>query len=716
MRHFRYFSTAFLIASLCLLSTLAHAQEGDEPSTSSSSSETSSNTDADNTSETDDSETSNEESNPSDSDKKESDSSSASEDASSDEEDANEKALQQLQQQQSSSSDRSDSQDDGPSGDEDSDEKSPISGLAGSSDSEDGFVAVEDIEEESLQAITPADVYPYLEWEGMLQVHSDADVNFDLNTNGTSAILPPLGNNLPAQGPPANPDNGLLWSTDMDFRLDPTLHITERLSIHTELSLFDNLVLGSLSKQRLTGAGSSALRPDPSRTVTSSTQTSPREREWYEDSLQVNELYGEVEFFLGTFRAGRMDFDWGLGMFANGGDCIDCNFGDHVDRIMFRTKPWKFHIMGAYDFVDIGETSQSSARPQGQPYDLARVDNAQQYVISAFRKPVTEKEKNLRQQRLKDQKKPVFEGGALFMVRSQDGAFIRQQGRGLAESRESGSNQPNQDRSGLIYRGLNLYMPDIWARSVYSPDSNTFVRVELELNGAFGEIDNATSQPVGTGDDDSEAVNCFDEGARERNPECSPSDEDGMDIFQLGAAFESELYFGGPLRFGLNGGFASGGDARNWGYNAAGGEQLDFYRFDPNYHVDLILFREVLGTVTNAYYANPYLQARFFESPDNRVELQLDTIASRVANREGAPSTSSKWLGVEIDAAARYIQVGAFQVGLEGGVLFPFGALNAEQGAPKLTQPSPQGAGSEFVSSSEPDIAWTVQSHFVWQF
>jgi uncharacterized protein (TIGR04551 family) len=707
---------ALLIAVLCLIPVSSvHAQEEASTSSESTASE-SSEGDSENDSQTSDDASSSKEaggSNTGDEVTTQSDADAESK-ASGDDETSRQKAIQQLQKAASKTSEESGGDDEESASKKGS--ESPISGLSGSSGDDDGFVAVEDIEEEALQEITPAEVYPYLEWEGMFQVHSDANVNFDLNTGGTSAILPPLGNNLPASGPPADPDNGLLWTTDMDFRLDPTLHITERLSVHTELSLLDNLAFGSLSKHRLTGAGGNALRPDPSRTVTSSNQIAPREREWFEDSIQVNEAYGQVDFFLGTLKAGRMDFDWGLGMFANDGDCADCKFGDHVDRIMFRTKPWKFHTMAAIDFPDQGETSQSAARPQGQPYDLARVDNAQQYTFAIFKEALSRKEKNLRQQRLKDQKRPVFEGGALFMFRKQDGAYIRGPEGSLAESRESGSNQPTRDQGGLIYRGLNLYMPDLWARTVYSPDANTFVRVELELNGAFGEMDNATSEPVGTGDEGDDAVNCFDEGVRDLNPECTPTDEDGADIFQLGAALESEFHFGWPVRFGLNGGFASGGNAPNWGYNSVGGGQLDFYRFDPNYHVDLILFREVLGTVTNAYYANPYIQARFYETPEHRVELQFDTIASRVADRDGAPSPESKWLGLELDAAARYIQVGSFQIGLEGGVLFPFGALDARQGAQKLTQPNPRSEGSEFVDSADADIAWTIQSNLVWQF
>lgn len=581
--------------------------------------------------------------------------------------------------------------------------KSPISDLAESSD-EEGFEPIEDIEEDSLEEITPAEVYPHVEWDGLYRVRSDADINFDLDTRGTSAIRPPIestGDN------PAKSGNELLWTADTGLRLDPTIHISETLSVHVEAGILQNVVFGSLSDNRLTRSND-MIRPDPSRTVFQSNQLSPREREWYEDAVQINELWGEVDTFLGEFRAGRMDNDWGLGMHANGGDCADCNYGDHVDRIQFTTKPLGlFYTSAAIDFPDQGVTSQSANRAQGQPYDLSHIDDARQYTFSIFDKPRSRKEKKVEQQKLKEDQVPVLNGGARFTYRNQKGLYTDQV-----------SNQSNGLNGQLIYRGLNMYAPDLWAQLLYHPDPDTYVRVELEGVGIFGDIDNATRAPVR--DDQNDDVNCFEEGDRDNNPDvCSSNgeaDDTSQGISQIGAALESELYFGGPVRFGLNSGYASGGSAANWGYQATNGRQHEFFRFDPNYHVDLILFREVLGTVTNAYYANPYAQARFFESPDQRMEVQLDAIASRASNIDGTPAGSegSGWLGFELDAAVRYLQIDQFQAGLEGGVLFPFGALDAKLGRDRLTQPG--GTEDTFNENRSASIPWTIQTNFIWMF
>ena len=37
---------------------------------------------------------------------------------------------------------------------------------------------------------------------------------------------------------------------------------------------------------------------------------------------------------------------------------------------------------------------------------------------------------------------------------------------------------------------------------------------------------------------------------------------------------------------------------------------VDNFRFHPDYHIDQILFREIIGTVTDAIYVRPHVRAR----------------------------------------------------------------------------------------------------------
>ena len=111
------------------------------------------------------------------------------------------------------------------------------------------------------------------------------------------------------------------------------------------------------------------------------------------------------------------------------------------------------------------------------------------------------------------------------------------------------------------------------------------------------------------------------------------------------------------MDFGVNAGFASGGTTPNWGMasdSQLNGDDLDFFRFDPDYHIDLILFRNVIGTVTNATYVNPYMQATFLDRGERKLRFDLDGILSRAWDVEGTPSGVSPWLGVELDGAMRF--------------------------------------------------------------
>ena len=96
------------------------------------------------------------------------------------------------------------------------------------------------------------------------------------------------------------------------------------------------------------------------------------------------------------------------------------------------------------------------------------------------------------------------------------------------------------------------------------------------------------------------------------------------------------------------------------------------FRFNPAYNVDLLLFREILGTVSNAVYFKPWAAFYFFDNFSARVDIEY-ALAARKASTLG-----NKWsYGVELDGALRYHDAQEpifFQV--QYGVMFPLGAFN----------------------------------------
>jgi uncharacterized protein (TIGR04551 family) len=576
------------------------------------------------------------------------------------------------------------------------------------------FVPLEDIEEGVLQSITPAQVYPYIDWSGSFRLRSDLKVNFDLDTRGTSAVPPPVEQftSSSAQGTePVDENSDSLWSTNMRLRLEPEINITEALRLHIEADVFDNIVLGT----QQAGAdyfGVAGIDPD-------------------RPMIQVNEAWGEIDAFFGTLRAGRMDDGWGLGIFANDGDCIDCSVETPVDRVSFTTHIWELYGRLTLDFPAEGLTTNPLTFA-GQSYDASQTDDVDQYTLSIFRKPMTRKDRELRAHRLFVEKKPVYNGGIYFTYRDQSGFFS-------SPANTAGANVGELDRLDqgiLVYRGMEMYIPDVWFEVLYNPNPDMLLRVSLEAVGIFGSIDNATTSAVGVSDT-GDAVNCFNADEFATNEQLCTSQGSGLDrrdvsssISEFGVALESELYFGGPVRFGLNGGFASGGSDNNWGFETVNGNvvssgpsAMEFYRFNPNYHVDLILFREVIGTVTNAYYGNPWAQVRFWESPGSRMEVQLDAIFSAAVDPAGTPSAiieddvvsgGNSLLGLEFDAAARYIESDHFRAELAGGILFPFAGLEPQINSQRLLPYGDQPV--EYGEVFSPSLAWTVQANLNWLF
>lgn len=573
---------------------------------------------------------------------------------------------------------------------------SPIADLA---DAE--FVPLDDIEEGALEQIIPARRYPSFDITGGFRTRVRAMMNWDLDTQGTSAILPPAESFTPI-GNPINPDKDTHWDANLRLRLEPTLNITERIRVVGELHVLDNLNFGSLPASRL---GSDPLTPSLGG-VGGTDQLSPTEREFFRSAIQVKELYGEVETLLGKLSVGRMDSHWGLGIRANDGDCEDCDYGVSYERIQFTTKIWELYVRASLDWPDEGLFSRVIEREGGQPYDISQLDDVDQYTVAVFRKPITREERELRGKLLLDDQKPAVDGGLMYIYRQQDGRFVPFYGPSF---------DPTAPPS-LIYRGERLHLIDLWAEFLYEPDFDTRVRVGVEALTWLGRVHNVGNSEVGlpeqAGDD---PVNCFDSDQFAAHESRCTTDADGnstnQNVAQFGLALESEFRFGGPISFGLNAGVASGGDSANWG---TASPDLSFYRFNPDYQIDLILFRSVIGTVTNAYYMNPWAMLKVLESSRRHVEIQLDAIGSHAFDVEGTPSGVSPWLGVEFDGAVRYINLDAFTAALEAGILFPFEGLKAMPGRPRYR---PFGADtSEFNAELRARIAWTLQAKLFWNF
>jgi hypothetical protein len=97
--------------------------------------------------------------------------------------------------------------------------------------------------------------------------------------------------------------------------------------------------------------------------------------------------------------------------------------------------------------------------------------------------------------------------------------------------------------------------------------------------------------------------------------------------------------------------------------------------FHRDYHVDLILFRQVIGTVTNAIYVRPWISYTLLESDSLRLGARFDLLYAAAANPAGTPGNGRHW-GVEMDGSVWLDMPYGFGITLNTGLLVPLDALD----------------------------------------
>ncbi len=503
--------------------------------------------------------------------------------------------------------------------------------------------------------------FPYIKHHGYFRFRGDFFHNGHLSTvipgddkSGTSGIDAPLTENAANNDDPdiaaqvGTEDAKVIASANIRFRYAPIIHVAESLRIHTTIDILDNIVLGSTPDFAGNGA-----RPDvPLSAFVGSAAPPSSGVNGFRDGIRIKEAFAEFQpaFLL---RVGRMKSHWGLGILANGGSDVDDDFGDYADRAMILLKLYDVYITAAWDFVYSGAVSDDPTQNFGQPKDLGNADDVQQWVVAFFQRPLSEKEKAERLVATTEKFKPAFDWGVYGVFRQQDfdldlGSF------NLVNNNGGG---PSFDQIGLVPRDAWAFIPDLWLRFEQHFDFHSSLRVELELAGIFGEVgsvDNELNANLGK-----------------------------RTIQQFGGALEVE-YSWRQLNVGIHTGFATGDSAEGFGVldrntlaevDGSPNTDVTAFKFDRDYQVDLLLFREVIGTITNTFYAKPYVSYDFFDSPEDALGARLDLLVATALEPEATPGNAS-FLGFESDIRLFYHDKSGFMFDLEAGLLFPGAALN----------------------------------------
>lgn len=439
------------------------------------------------------------------------------------------------------------------------------------------------------------------------------------------------------------PSGELLYPVPLD---DPTAQTLDRADMRLRMDLGAYWPDGGLAvKVRLDALDNLALGSAPAGIpAASSSQTSSGA------VLRLKRAYGEALTPFGLLAAGRMGSHWGLGMLANGGDCADCDSGDAADRIAFVT-PLLGHIWAvAFDFTAMGPFV--SDRTGTRVIDVVPSAAVRTLTFAGLQ---WRDDAARRRRRLAG--KVTVEYGAY-------GSY-RWQSSDVPASYLSLAVPVTVDASQVMSRGYEAGAVDLWLRI-----SGPSFQVQAEGAWLHAHIDQPSLEP----------------GVLLEGPVVGN---------QFGAALESR--FGDPedtVIGGLDGGFASGDTAPGFGAFPAelgpAGQAGDLdgaqanppydmaannFRFHPDYHVDRILFREIIGTVTDAFYFRPHVRFRLWEHKRGRLDARLAAVASFAVYPESTPGGEQP-LGIELDPTLAYETDFGFAAALEQATLFGLSGLS----------------------------------------
>lgn len=518
-------------------------------------------------------------------------------------------------------------------------------------------------DDEGMEELPPFVIHGYFRFRSYLY-H-----NFDLiNTSSASSVSNPFtaywlpyserdpnlsnpGLTADKQLPTRRDANTLAWA-DVRFRLEPTINVSQDVRIKAQIDIFDNLVMGG------TPDGFPTLTYSSPMMVFSQTQVPPAAGiNSMSDSIKVKRVWGEVMTPFGLLRFGRMGSHWGMGMLANSGNCLDCDYGDTVDRVMFITKIAGHYIVPGMDFVSEGLLSShyqlwSSAQSgygndstglqgrmldpyTGRPHDMDQLDDVTQFLLAVAKR---DNKKEIKEKL--EAGKFVINYGMYNVLRFQSMTTERRPGKSVTDRPDR---NPLARQAYLENRGARAYIGDIWFKFMYK-----YFKLELETCLIYGTVDKSINDKA-------------------------------LDVFQFGLALRVENGFlHNSLKVGFDFGFASGDNDSGLGVRDlpfAGGTdgKSHNFKFDPNFHIDRILFREIVGTVTNAFYYKPWIQYKIIEG----FSLRLDFIISH-AHRKNAWPGKSLPLGFEIDFGIYYRSEDNFHASLTYGLLIPLKGLDPD--------------------------------------
>jgi len=525
--------------------------------------------------------------------------------------------------------------------------------------------------------------------DGYFRMRSDYLYNFNLGQNytatpqpgitlgnaGTTTTINPNASGLPPFPVPINcpPPTAVgakpapcgtkgLGMANMRLRLEPTLNVTDQVRVHAQFDVFDNTIMGS-TPDSLVGINRNSADGLPGAAPASvlyQTQDPPEVgQNGYLSSIRAKRAWGEIDSEFGSLRFGRMPWSFGRGIAFNDGSCPDCDLGTTVDRLMALTQLYGHQFALSWDFGAQGLTTQQLNFGRNDPgsyqLDLSQDDDVVQFMAAVTRidSPVALRERI-------DRGDMVVNYGLQVVYRSQQDtvAYPTTPSTMVATSTtgQTATASTIQSSPPLVPFGAHLVMPDLWFKLYFHA-----LTLEFEGTAVLGKIDNPG--PL------------------------SATPNNSLTLRQIGWVVASDLKLYRDAFFvGFETGGATGDQAEdrtqylNYRYRfvqqPVGDHSINDFKFSPEYHVDEIFFRHILGTVTNAIYFKPQIAYWFDLQQTRQLGLMGAVIYSMAQVPVSTPGNALSY-GIEMNVGVNYRNTGdGFYAGVVWAVFWPFAALD----------------------------------------
>lgn len=467
----------------------------------------------------------------------------------------------------------------------------------------------------------------------------------------------------------------------MRLRLEPLIRISDRISIHTTLDLLENMQLGSTpdTLDRAPGIfpGGLLARTQwvPRRGINSVTDSLAIKRVW----LRATALNDQVDI-----RLGRLPDHFGLGALFNDGDKPDADYGTIADRVALSIKFFEHIGTLMVDWVHSGPSIQPFGRMDPAPLDASPMDDAVGFGFRLLRQHHPE---------------AIVEATSRADWRSNYGLHLgwRQQPREFSTSLydtnqqwQQAVAQPILERTGATFerRDGNFYQLALFGQFFWGTSS-------------FG-IEGATQY-----------------GSYLRSPASPGVGGSQINIWGVLLASKLQHQFTGNIKglhLALHSGLSSADAASGFGvldkYDGQQGSTkgtLNNMPFSPDYHVDLLLYRRLIGTISESWYLKPEAGYRFNEILWSKISAMYAQAFLARSTPSGLGNNPRTPLGIELNAEIGYgahdiqgeLERGRLHASLLGGVLFPLAGM-----ANPL-------AAADKVSGT---LAWTIQARMYLPF